>query len=141
MVAQRALDVDRIAALWRLLGDGSATLTKRSRRTIERFLTKLSVEEVEEAALAAFDRIPAHKDRWRYFCGLAWSKMRQLSLVKRCTAPPEGELVVGFLPGRLPFLARVANGKLVPIRPPTERQVAKAGTVYFAKLGGAAYEQ
>lgn len=77
-------DIDQVAsvfeAMWGTDKDGAGfTLSDSARMSVRRFLERLDLLEVYEAAQIACTRGRARKGtEFRYFCGICWSKIREL---------------------------------------------------------------
>jgi hypothetical protein len=54
-------------------------ITKPGERSVKQFLAKLGPVEVAEAAEIASTKF-SKGDRWRYFCGVCWNKIRQIEI-------------------------------------------------------------
>lgn len=53
-------------------------LNKDEQKSIRCFARRLSFEEIlEESEIAGSKRIPGNSARWRYFCGICWSKVKE----------------------------------------------------------------
>ena len=57
----------------------SLEITTLGQRSVRQFLSRLGLDEVVDAACIASAK-PTKGDRWRYFCGVCWNKIRQIEL-------------------------------------------------------------
>lgn len=62
-----------------LEGSLSLNILPLGQRSVRQFLSKLGPDEVIDAACIASSK-PTKGDRWRYFCGVCWNKIRQIEL-------------------------------------------------------------
>lgn len=57
----------------------SLEITTLGQRSVRQFLSRLGLDEVVDSACIASSK-PTKGDRWRYFCGVCWNKIRQIEL-------------------------------------------------------------
>lgn len=80
VIRQRALrinaDINRVDAIYQRARPGWE-LSENSRRTIARFLERLTVYDIVEAMEIACERMDPESGRvFPYFCGICWNKIR-----------------------------------------------------------------
>ncbi len=79
-VRTRGKGVDEIAALWHEFSNNSSKLSPNERLSVRDFLEELSYDDVCKALEITASRLSGKpdEDRFRYFCGICWNKIKEL---------------------------------------------------------------